>query len=100
MMGMSVIFSAVLLMLSGCSNKEFHLGWYEPCIPTTLEKVIYKKHDIPSKLLTVSPMPKVPEATKQSQVAQYTVELWVVADECTTNLDKIKELVETNTTQE
>ena len=81
-------------MLSGCSNKEFHLGWYDKCLPSTLTEIVKVYPNIPPENLTCASIPKPDNnITKQSQVANFVVDLTVVGKECKSNLNYVRMLL-------
>ncbi len=86
-------------MLSGCCGKtqSFEFGCVDDCVPQFIPQVEIVKQKIPRDLLECRDLPKEPiTATKQSEVAAYTVELWLTADECKRNLTSIDKLVDDN----
>jgi len=87
MMVKLLLFWTALLSLSGCSNKEFHLGWYKKCEKSVVVK--YKKvyPSIPSENLHCKEIPKPDNnITKQSEVSLYLVELFQAGKVCESNL--------------
>jgi len=79
-----LIFLTVLLM--GCSQKM-----PEPTV-RTVTKVVIQKQSIPSGLLSIPPLPRVPKnISLQSQVAKYIIDLYNVASQYKQNLNSIKE---------
>jgi len=87
------IYLTILLMLSGCSTKEFHLGWYDKCLPKTAIKVKKVYPEIDKDYLTCPNIPK-PDVniTKQSGVANYIVDLTISGKKCESNLNYVKML--------
>lgn len=80
------MFSAILLMLSGCTNKEFHIGWYDKCLPSTAVQVKKVYPNIDNELLTCGGIPRPPEMTMQSEVALHLVNLTDAGNKCRDNL--------------
>ncbi len=80
-------------MLSGCSTKEFHLGWYDKCLPKTVVKVkkVYPQIDV--DMLTCDIRPKPTNMTKQSEVADYLVTLTTYGKHCENNLNYVRMLL-------
>ncbi len=86
-------------MLSGCCAKtqSFEFGCVDKCVPQFVDKVKIVKQEVPQDLLRCREFPIEPvTAEKQSEVAAYTVELWLTADECKRNLTSIEKLVDSN----
>ena len=76
------------------------MGCTDDCIPHMVEKKEYIKQKVPETFLGCAALPIEPiGAAKQSTVDAYMVELWFVADECKTNLSKVRGLVDINTTK-
>ena len=78
-------------MLSGCSTKEFHLGWYDKCLPKTVIEIkkVYPNFQADDLNCTAIPKPDN-NMTKQSEVANYIVDLTVAGHECKTNLNYVR----------
>ena len=98
---MSAMLFVVLLTGSGCCDKgaSFQLGCVDDCNPQLAEKIVYKEIDIPEEIMVCSKLPDEPvEAKKQSEIAAYIAKLWLVADECKSNLAKTKQIVDNNNT--
>lgn len=90
-MGTYLIYSAILLMLSGCTSKEFHLGWYDKCLPKTITEKEKVYPEITQEKLECIEIPKPPQDIKlQSQVATYAVDLMVAGKDCESNLKYVK----------
>ncbi len=86
-------YSILLLTLSGCSTKEFHLGWYDKCLPKTALKIKKVYPQIDEEFLTCPAIPKPDDnITKQSEVANYIVELTISGKKCESNLNYVKML--------
>lgn len=83
----SLVFSIVLLMTSGCTTKEFHLGWYDKCLPSTIVEYEKVYPIIPAEKLQCSQVPKPGIYTKQSEVAYYIVDLYKAGTACQDNLN-------------
>ena len=81
-------------MLSGCSTKEFHLGWYDKCLPSTTVKVKKVYPQIDAEFLTCPTIPK-PDTniSMQSDVANYLVDLTISGKKCENNLNYVKILL-------
>ena len=94
----------LLLTLSGCSTKEFKLGWYDPVLPSTVV-VIKKIHpDVSPVMLDCPEIPNPIPMTKQSEVSAYLVDVVVVGKKCKSNLNYVKMVLtnfktDTNTTK-
>lgn len=82
-----VTFLVVLLMLSGCTNKEFHIGWYDKCLPSTITKYEKIYPDVPVSKLQCLAIPRPGDFEKQSEVASYIVDLTVAGHDCHDNLE-------------
>ena len=81
-------------MLSGCTTKEFHLGWYDKCLPSTAIEIVRVHPVVPIDKLECGPIPKPGNITKQSEVASYIVDLTVVGKECESDLGYVKDTLE------
>ena len=94
-MVMYPIYLALLLTLSGCTTKEFHLGWYDKCLPKTVDRIVKVYPDVDTNRTTCNVIPLPDAYTKQSEVAEYVVNLFVSGKECRDNLlyvaEEIKE---------
>ena len=93
MMVIFPMFSILLLMLSGCSTKEFHLGWYEKCLPSTIVVVEKEYPNISESLLECPEIPVPAHMTLQSEVSAYIVEITFSGRECKSNLKDVKMLL-------
>ena len=79
----------LVLILSGCSNKDVKPE------PEQITKIVSVKQLIPEEFLECDALPDIPIITladKESVVMRWSAKLWKVADECKSNLIKIKEL--------
>ena len=65
------------------------------CTPQVVTKVQYVGPDVPTALLTCSPAPVVPDATKQSEVAQYIANLWAAHRDCYDKLGAVAQALST-----
>lgn len=90
-MGKLLTCLVILSTLSGCSNKEFHLGWYDKCLPSVVVDNQKVYPSIKSEYLTCSEIP-IPDnnITQQSQVASYLVNLTFSGKECKSNLNYVR----------
>ena len=77
-------------MLSGCSTKEFHLGWYDKCLPKTVITVEKVYPIIDEDRLTCPTIPKPKPMILQSEVANYIVDLTISGKKCENNLNYVK----------
>lgn len=77
-----------LLSQSGCSQTE--------CKPKVITETKYIEHKIPSELLKDKPLPKVPQATKDSEVATYIAELFFYSQEAKQTIKKISKFNDIN----
>ncbi len=84
------IFLLTLLTLCGCSTKEFHLGWYDKCLPKTVITIKKVYPIIDEDKLTCTKIPKPPLMSKQSEVANYLVDLTISGKQCENNLNYVK----------
>ena len=80
-------------MLAGCTNKEFHLGWYDKCKPSTIIRVKKQYPLVPQELLSCPSIPKPISISKQSDLAIYLVDLTVAGKQCEFNLKDVKILL-------
>ena len=89
-------------MLSGCTNKEFKLGWYDKPIPKIVVEIEKQYPDIKKEKLKCKTIPTPYRMGKQSEVSRYMVELYVAGKDCKSNLSDVevllKEFRDTNTT--
>jgi hypothetical protein len=69
------------LLLAGCATKP---------VPA---RIVTVTPEIPPDLLTCSPAPAVPVATRQAQVADYIVNLWQAGQDCRAHVQAIKAAV-------
>jgi len=94
MMVQSLIFSMILLMLSGCTNKEFHIGWYDKCLPKVAVKIKKVYPNIPDDQLECKAIPEPYRMEKQSEVASYITDLTEAGRDCESNLNDVKMIFE------
>ena len=91
-------------MLSGCTTKEFHLGWYDKCLPKVVVKYEKIYPNIAKDRLVCGSMP-IPDAniTKQSEVAMYITDVVEYGKGCGSNLEFVRDALgrfsDTNTTR-
>jgi len=91
MMVIFPLYLITLLTLSGCTNKEFKLGWYKKVLPTTITEIKRVYPEINEDKLTCNPTPKPPQLlTKQSEVALFIVNLTIAGKECESNLNYVR----------
>lgn len=84
------MFLTLLLMLSGCSTKEFKFGFYDTILPSTII-VVKKIHPQVSVNMLVCPeIPKPKPMTKQSEVSTYLVDIVVSGRKCKSNLNYVR----------
>ena len=94
MTGRFLLSSIILLILSGCSTKEFHFGWYDVVLPSTVIEIKKVYPEIPKDELWCPSIPKPDNnITKQSQVANYIVDLNVAGKKCKSNLNYVRMLL-------
>ena len=86
-----VLYLTILLMLSGCTTKEFKLGWYDKCLPSTVTEIVRISPVVPKDKLKCTPIAKPGIITKQSEVADYIVDLTVARKECESNLIYVRD---------
>jgi hypothetical protein len=67
-----------VLLLSGCATAP----------PAT--RIVTITPQIPPSLLICAPAPAVPEATTQSQVADYIVALWQAGQDCRAHVNAMR----------
>lgn len=85
------MFLGLLLMLSGCSTKEFHLGWYDKCLPKTVVKIKKVHPQIAEEALSCTTLPKPDlNITKQSEVSKYLIDLTVAGKTCENKLNYVR----------
>ena len=84
------MFFVILLSLSGCTNKEFHLGWYNKCLPKVVSKPERVYPDIPSEKLTCGSIPKPGIIEKDSDVSLYLIDLTDAGKSCESNLNYVR----------
>ncbi len=80
----------ILSTLSGCTTKEFKLGWYDKCLPTTVVAIKKVYPSIPDDRLQCMLIPVPGEMTRQSEVAEYLVDLTVAGRDCSSNLQYVR----------
>ena len=85
-----LMFLTILLMLSGCTNKEFHIGWYDKCLPKVAIKIKKVYPNIPDDQLECKAIPMPYRMEKQSEVASYVVNLMEAGKDCESNLNDVK----------
>lgn len=94
---------AMLLTASGCTSKEFHLGWYDKCVPKTVVEVRKEYPSIGRDKLTCTEIPKPGEIKLQSELASYLVDLTVAGKECRSDLlyvdSALRRFRDSNTTE-
>ena len=79
-------FSVILLMTSGCANKEFKLGWYPKCLPKTVVQIERKYPSIGSDKLRCDEIPRPDVMVRQSEVANYLIDMSDSGNQCRDNL--------------
>lgn len=84
----------ILLSLSGCTSKEFHIGWYDKCMPSVAIDIQKVYPDIPDDQLECKNIPIPGRKEKQSQVALYVTNLMEAAVDCKSSLRDVKVLFE------
>ena len=80
----------ILLTLSGCTNKEFKLGWYDKCLSKVVSKPERVYPEIPSEKLICDGIPKPGVIERDSDVSMYLIDLTNAGKSCESNLNYVR----------
>ncbi len=84
------MFFVILSTLSGCTNKEFKLGWYDKCLPKVVKEKERVYPSIPPEKLRYGGIPKPGIIEKDSDVSLYLIDLTNAGKACESNLNYVR----------